>query len=143
MAVPRRGSRPRRRRPGGLDHDRDVDATAAVARDSVLALDYATMPLDGFAQRQALALVEQVKGTRSTWTLANLRAEAERLTRRVRCSSPLNRRVVIDAVVQAPAAVSHEVSEPRYQIHPAPDRLTQDLQGPTRTGRAIDDGACG
>ncbi|WP_066466225.1 MobF family relaxase [Sanguibacter suarezii] len=101
-----------------IDHDRDVDATAAVARDSTLALDYAAMTLDGFAQRQALAVVEQVKGTRSTWTLANLRAEAERLTRGVRCSSPLDRRVMIDAVVQAAATASLEVSERRYQLHP-------------------------
>lgn len=101
-----------------IDHDRDVDATAAVARDSAIATDYAALTLDGFAQRQAQVIVEQVRGTRSSWTLANLRAEAERLTRGVRCSSPLDRRVMIDAVVQAAADASLEVSQRRYKLHP-------------------------
>ncbi|NKX94274.1 relaxase domain-containing protein [Sanguibacter hominis ATCC BAA-789] len=98
--------------------DRSPDADTAAAHDIDLASDYAALTLQGFADRYAGAVVAQIRSMRSTWTLANLRAEAERLTRGVRCASAEDRRRLISTVVQAAAAASIEVTERRYSLTP-------------------------
>lgn len=113
----------------------EADLATGNATSSKLAADYAALTLDGFAQEHASTVVDQIRASRSTWTIANLRAETERLTRNVRCESPDDRRKMVDAVVEAAASVSVELSRNRYQLTP---EAAQDVRLALR-GRSIFD----
>lgn len=64
----------------------------------------------------AAGIIEELEGARSTWSAANIRAEAERVTRGVRASSAEVREAAIDAVTESVIARSVELSPQRYQV---------------------------
>lgn len=110
------GRDPGRILAAALDVDRSPDLSRAAVRDGDLAADYAALTLEGFAVKHAGGVVDQVRSTRATWTPLNLRAEAERLTRHVRCASVTDRRAMVDAVTTAAMSACVELTPHRYRL---------------------------
>lgn len=85
--------------------------------------------------RAAAQVTTTLTGARATWTRANVIAEAERLTRLVRCE-PGERRILVDAIVETALAQCVSLTPTRYRL---PGRAAGDARLEREAGASVFD----
>lgn len=131
----------------GIDLTAMVDSALHRVHDTDVAAHNATSPrlvdatthvmFEGRAEEIAQGIFGLVAKTKTTWTLANLRAEAERATRDIRCDSPQDRDALVGAVVDHAVSLSVELSaRQRYDLSAV---LDQDDRFTTHNSSMFDD----
>lgn len=115
--------------------DPDTNGLSATSENLVSAATALT--LEGHGDEIANGIVGLMQNSKSTWTIANLRAEAERMTRGVRCASVEQRRALVDAIVDK--AVEHSVELSQSHRYDLSGIATLDAQLTVRGKSLFDD----
>lgn len=102
---------------GALHRVQQTDVITSTTTNERIVDSATDLMVQGRSDEIAQDIVGLVQKTKATWTIANLRAEAERATRAVRCDSPKDRDALLAAIVDRATELSVELSSSaRYDL---------------------------